>query len=86
MKFLIFSAFFVPSYWGIRFAEFNRVHRVISRTQPNLPSFTELYRISTDFMLVSYLVSISTQFGPSRLRIDQVVPDLTMFLNPGLEA
>ena len=33
-------------------------------------------------MHVSYLVSVSTRFGPSRLRIGRVVPDSAEFLNP----
>ena len=32
--------------------------------------------------MVSYLVSVSTRLVPSRLRIGQVIPDSTNFLNP----
>ena len=52
---------------GIRFVDFNRVHRVVSGTRPSLPICTELYWVSTDSMHVSYLVSVSTRFGPRRL-------------------
>ena len=33
----------------------------------NSVEFTELYRVSTDSMPISYLVSVSTSFEPSRL-------------------
>ena len=46
----------------------------------NSAEFIEFYRVSTDSMLVSYLVSVSTWLGPSRLRIGQVVPDSADFL------
>ena len=48
----------------------------------NSVEFTELYRVSTDSMSVSYLMLVSMRFGPSRLRIGRIVPDSIDYLNP----
>ena len=60
--------FFFQLFWFLRterfdFFFFHRVYRVISGTRSSSPSFTDLYRVLPNSMLISYLVSVSMRLG-----------------------
>ena len=45
----------------------------------------EFYLVLADPLSVSYLITISNQLAPSRLRIGRVIPDSADFFNPEQE-
>ena len=76
---ICFLDFFVLRIEGIRFSIFS-----LSRSSHlvNSAESIKFYRVLTDLLIISYLVSVSTRLALIQLRISQIAPDSANFLNP----